>query len=56
MKNALLRLFLLISLAASTAFATSSFSFQGTFLTDDQVELFQFTILSPQTVTAVSWG
>jgi hypothetical protein len=48
-----LRVLLLASLAASKAFA--SVSFQGTFATDDQLELFQFSIGATQTVTIVSW-
>jgi hypothetical protein len=48
-----LRLLLLASLVASTAFG--SVSFQGTFATDDQLELFQFAIAATQTVTIVSW-
>lgn len=33
-----------------------SFSFQGTFLTDDQVQLFNFTLASDATVTLHSFG
>ena len=54
MKMMPLRLLLLAALAASTVFASTSF--QGTFVTDDQAELFQFTIGSPQLVTIESWG
>jgi hypothetical protein len=48
------RVLLMASLAASTAFA--SVSFQGAFATDDQIELFQFSIGTTQTVTIVGWG
>src|SRR5579863_6405708 len=44
------------AVAVSTAQAQSNFSFEGTFLTDDQVQLFNFTLTSDATVTFQSWG
>jgi len=50
-------LFLFVWVAAlSTLQAQNNFSFQGTFLTDDQVQLFDFTLISPETVTFQTWG
>ena len=43
-------------LALSTAHAQNSFSFQGTFLTDDQLQLFSFTLASPETVMFQTFG
>jgi hypothetical protein len=42
-------------LSASSAFA-GDFSFQGTFLTDDQVQLFSFSIASDSTVSFQTYG
>ncbi len=42
-------------LGASAAFA-SNFSFQGTFLADDNVQLFNFTVGSSSTVTLQTWS
>ena len=52
----LLCLFFTAALAVSSAGPASNFSFQGTFLTDDQVQLFDFTLLNPGTVTFQTWG
>jgi hypothetical protein len=50
-------LFLFIGATAlSTLQAQDNFSFQGIFLTDDQVRLFDFTLASPETVTFQTWG
>jgi hypothetical protein len=43
-------------LAVSTMQAQSNFSFEGTFLTDDQVQLFDFTLTSPETVSFQTFG
>jgi hypothetical protein len=43
------------AIAVSTAEA-GNFSFQGIFSTDDQVQLFNFTIGSTETVTFQTWG
>jgi hypothetical protein len=40
----------------ATLQAQNNFSFQGTFLTDDQIQLFNFTLTSPETVTFQTWG
>jgi len=42
--------------AVSTLQAQGSFSFEGTFLTDDQVQLFDFTLTSPETVSFQTFG
>jgi hypothetical protein len=52
----LLCLFFTAGLAVSTATISSNFSFEGLFLTDDQVQLFDFTLASGSTVTLQSWG
>jgi hypothetical protein len=52
----LLCLFFTAGLAISTATTTSNFSFEGLFLTDDQVQLFDFTLATPGTVTFQTWG
>lgn len=52
----LLCLFFTVGLAVSSAGLTSNFSFEGTFLTDDQVQLFDFTLATDSTVSMVSWG
>jgi hypothetical protein len=44
------------AVAVSTAQAQNNLSFEGTFLTDDQVQLFQFTLTSDATVTFQSFG
>ncbi len=51
-----LYVFLAWVLAASMLQAQSNFSFEGTFLTDDQVQLFDFTLTSPETVTFQTYG
>jgi PEP-CTERM motif len=51
----LLCLFFTAGVAISTA-TTSNFSFEGLFLTDDQVQLFDFTLTAPETVTFQTWG
>jgi len=48
-------LLLVILVSASCAFG-SSFSFTGTFLTDDRVELLSFTVGAPSTVTMLTYG
>ena len=52
----LLCLFFTAGLAVSTVQAQSNFSFEGLFLTDDQVQLFDFTLATGSTVTMQSWG
>jgi hypothetical protein len=52
--RALLCLFL--SVAVDVSFAQSNYSFEGTFLSDDQIELFDFTLLTGSTVTLQSLG
>ncbi len=52
----LLCLFFTAGLAVSTATLSSNFSFEGLFLTDDQVQLFDFTLATGSTVTMESWG
>jgi hypothetical protein len=54
MRTSLCVLFVL-AIAVSTAQA-DSFSFAGSFLTDDQVQLFDFTLTSAATVTFQSFG
>jgi hypothetical protein len=49
-------LFLFASVAALTTLQAGNFSFTGTFLTDDQVQLFNFTLTSPETVSFQTWG
>ncbi len=50
-------LLLFVSVAAlSTLQAQNNFSFRGTFLSDDQVQLFDFTLTSPETITFQTWG
>jgi hypothetical protein len=50
-------LFLFAGIAALSGLqAQDNFSFQGTFLTDDQVQLFDFTLTSPETVSFQTWG
>ena len=56
MKNRLPWLLVLGTLGVATLPAQTNFSFQGTFLTDDQVQLFDFTLTSPETVTFQTWG
>jgi hypothetical protein len=51
----LLCLFFTAGLAVSTA-ANNNFSFEGLFLTDDQVQLFDFALAADSTVTMESWG
>jgi hypothetical protein len=52
----LLCLFFTAGLAVSTVQAQSNFSFEGLFLTDDQVQLFDFTLATGSTVTMQSLG
>lgn len=52
----LLCLFFTVGLAISTATTGSNFSFEGLFLTDDQVQLFDFTLGASSTITMQSWG
>ena len=53
----LLCLFFTAGLAVSTAtISTSNYSFEGLFLTDDQVQLFDLTLATPGTVTFQTWG
>jgi hypothetical protein len=51
----LLCLFFTAGLAVSTVEAQNNFSYEGLFLTDDQVQLFDFTLASGSTVTMESW-
>lgn len=44
------------AVALSTLQAQDNFSFQGTFLTDDQIQLFNFTLAAAETVTFQTWG
>jgi len=53
--NILLRSLCLLTFAAGVLGA-SIFSFQGTFVADDQVQMFHFSIPSNSTVSLVSWG
>jgi MYXO-CTERM domain-containing protein len=46
----------LVGAAAVSTVQADSLSFQGTFSTDDQVQLFDFTLLSTATVTLQSFG
>ena len=55
-KNQLPWLLLVSALGVSALQAQNNFSFEGTFLTDDQVQLFDFTLTSPETVTFQTWG
>jgi hypothetical protein len=50
----LLCLFFTAAVAVSTA--ENNFSFEGTFLTDDQAQLFDFTLATGSTITFQSWG
>jgi len=43
-------------LSSGAALASASFSFTGTFTTDDQLQEFNFTLASPATVTTVTFG
>jgi len=56
MKEPLPWLLVVFALGASMLQAQDNFSFQGTFSTDDQVQLFDFTLASPETVTFQTWG
>lgn len=47
---------LAVAAIAAGSLAANTFSFAGTFTSDDQVQLFSFTIASPATVTFQSWG
>lgn len=54
-----MRTFLCLFFVWVTAVSTvqaNNISFEGTFLTDDQVQLFDFTVTSESTVTFQSWG
>src|ERR1700689_1293302 len=44
------------AIAVSTVQAQNNFSFEGTFLADDQVQLVDFTLASSATVTFQSYG
>jgi hypothetical protein len=52
----LLCLFFTAGLAVSTATISNSYSFEGLFLTDADVQLFDFTLATGSTVTIASWG
>ena len=43
-------------LCQSNVASAAAFSFQGSFTTDDNLQLFNFSIASPGTVTIQSWG
>ncbi len=45
-----------VAIAGSTAEAATSYSFEGAFSTDDQVQLFDFTLTDTETVTFQTWG
>jgi hypothetical protein len=47
---------ILAALGVSALQAQNNFSFEGTFLTDDQVQLIDFTLTSAETVTFQTWG
>lgn len=53
--KALRRLLGLFAVAAC-ALPAANISFTGTFSTDDQVQLFDFTLTAPETVTFQTWG
>jgi hypothetical protein len=54
--RAVLSVLLFAAVAAPNLQANIVFPFQGTFSTDDQVQLFDFTLLSDATVTFQSYG
>ena len=55
MKTVLYVLFAWVCMASMLQ-AQSNFSFEGTFLTDDQVQLFDFTLTTPETVSFQTYG
>jgi hypothetical protein len=56
LRNRLPWLLLVCAVGVPAMQAQSNFSFEGIFLTDDQVELFDFTLTAPETVTFQTWG
>ncbi len=47
---------LLCFLAVASCASAADISFTGTFTTDDQIQLIDFTLASPETVTFQTWG
>ncbi len=46
----------LLLLLAASSLSSATFSVQGTFVSDDQIQLFNFSIASSATVSLISWG